>query len=271
MSTSTTAQGNKENNKNTYNTDGGYKEPRKFVGGNANLQGKVFEISSKDAVHQYAETVKAIADYVGQEYTHGGDIWFMIENLTDYNFVRPADPLANVNQYEVESWKKQLDLFWKQRGIYMDNKMKLYSLIWGQSPKTTQSKLETHQNFQQCKTDYDSLGLLKIIREFVFRSDDRQYKYKAEDQAKRAYYNMRQTPEMSCQEYFERVRNLVDIIKSLGGSLCDDMHLQDNIPARPARGYTDAQYKTARETILNKIGHIWNTSQSRPWKVWETN
>jgi hypothetical protein len=253
MSTQTQSQGQKENNRNAQNITGGYKGgARKFAGGNTNLQGKVFEITSKDAVHQFAETVKAIADYVGQEYTHGGDIRFMIENMADYNFVRPADPPANANEYEKESWKKQLDLFWKRRGVYMDNKMKLYSLIWGQSSKTTQSKLETHANFDQCKTEYDSLGLLKIIREFVFKSDDRQYKYKAEDQAKRAYYNLRQTPEMSCQEYFERVRNMVDVIKSLGGSLADDMHLSDELPARPARGYTEAQKQEARERILNK-------------------
>jgi hypothetical protein len=253
MSTQTQSQGQKENNRNAYNTTGGYKGgTRKFAGGNTNLQGKVFEITSKDAVHQFAETVKAIADYVGQEYTHGADIRFMIENMADYNFIRPADPPANANEYEKESWKKQLDLFWKRRGVYMDNKMKLYSLIWGQSSKTTQSKLETHANFDQCKTEYDSLGLLKIIREFVFKSDDRQYKYKAEDQAKRAYYNLRHAPEMSCQEYFERVRNMVDVIKSLGGSLADDMHLTDELPARQARGYTDAQKQEARERILNK-------------------
>jgi hypothetical protein len=168
-----------------------YKGAKKFLGGNTNLQGKIFEISAKDAVHQFADMVKAIADYVGQEYTHGGDIRFMIENMEDYNFVRPADPAANVNAYEKESWKKQLDLFWKRRGIYIDNKMKLYSLIWGQSSKMTQSKLETHMTFNRCKNEYDSLGLLKIIREFVFKSDDRQYKYKAEDQAKRAYNNLR--------------------------------------------------------------------------------
>jgi hypothetical protein len=135
----------------------------------------------------------------------------------------------------------------------MDNKMKLYSLLWGQSSKTTQSKVETHLNYEQCKNDYDSLGLLKILREFVFKSDDRQYKYKAEDQAKRAYYNLRQTPEMSCQEYFECVRNIVEVIKSLGGSLADDMHLADELPdTRPARGYTEAQNREARERILNK-------------------
>jgi hypothetical protein len=74
-----------------------------------------------------------------------------------------------------------------------------------------------------------------------------------EDQAKWAYYNLQQTPEMSCQEYFERVHNVVDVIKSLGRSLCDDMHLVDKLPAtRPRNGYTKDQYKEAREKILNK-------------------
>jgi len=73
----------------------------------------------------------------------------------------------------------------------MDNKMKLYSLIWGQSSKTTQSKVETRQNSSQCKGSYDSLLLLNILQEIIFQSDDRQYK--AEDQAKQAYYNLCQT------------------------------------------------------------------------------
>jgi hypothetical protein len=248
----TQEKGGKENNRNAANT-GGYKGGRKFLGSNTNPQGKVFEITAKDAVHQFAETVKAIADYVRQEYMHGGDIQYMIEKMEDYNFVRPADPPDNANQYDVETWKKQLDLFWKRRGVYMDNKMKLYSLIWGQSSKTTQSKVETHQHFNRCRTDYDSLGLLKILREFVFKSDDTQYKYKAEDEAKRAYYNLRQTPEMSCQEYFERVRNIVDVIKSLGGTLGDDVHLVDELSPRPTGGgYAVEQYTQARERILNK-------------------
>ena len=71
--------------------------------------------------------------------------------------------------------------------------MKLYSLICGQSSKTTQSKVETHQNSSQCKGSYDSLLLLKILQEIIFQSDDRQYKYKAEYQAKQAYYNLCQT------------------------------------------------------------------------------
>ncbi len=129
-------------------------------------------MNSKDAVHQFAETMKAIAGYVGQEYTHGGDIRFMVENLQDYRFVRPANPESDADQYDIESWKKQLDMYWRRRGVYEDNKMKLYSLVWGQSSKSTQSKLETHLEFQQCKNDYDSLRLIKIIREFVFKSDD---------------------------------------------------------------------------------------------------
>jgi hypothetical protein len=66
----------------------------------------VFEISAKDAVHQFAETMKAIAYYISQEYMHGG--------MQDFNFVHPVDPLANANQFNVKSWEKQLDLFQKR-------------------------------------------------------------------------------------------------------------------------------------------------------------
>ncbi len=69
--------GTKENNKNATNTNGTNNNwsnsNKKFVGGNSQLQGKIFEITSRDSVHQFAETIKAIADYMGQEYTHGGD------------------------------------------------------------------------------------------------------------------------------------------------------------------------------------------------------
>jgi len=197
--------------------------------------------------------MKAIADYIGQEYTHGGDIRFMVENLEDYCFIRPPNPDPNAHQFDIESWKKQLDLFWKRRGVYEDNKMKLYSLVWGQSSKSTQSKIETHLEFQRCKNDYANLKLIKIIREFVFKSDERQYKYKAEDQAKRNYYNLRQTSTMTCQEYFEKVRNVVEVIKSLGGSLCDPMHFKEELPNLQNGGaYTEQQMQEAKERILDK-------------------
>jgi hypothetical protein len=100
---------------------------------------------------------------MGQEDTHGGDLRYIIENLDDFNLPRPADPNNNAGQFKIESWKKQLDFYWKRKSVYADNKMKLYSLIWGQSSKSTQSKIETHQDFDNCKSSYNSLKLLKII------------------------------------------------------------------------------------------------------------
>jgi hypothetical protein len=72
--------------------------------------------------------------------------------MTDYSFIRPLDPPPNANRFDIESWK--LDLLWKRRGIYMDNKMKLNL---GPIFKDNTSKVETHQNYAQCKADYDSL------------------------------------------------------------------------------------------------------------------
>lgn len=74
-----------------------------FIGANANLQGKAFERNKKDVIQQYTETLKAIADYVWQEYTHGGDIWSTIEILEDSNRVRHADPTEGASQYDIES------------------------------------------------------------------------------------------------------------------------------------------------------------------------
>jgi hypothetical protein len=71
-------------------------------------------VTSRDAVHQFSETIKAIADYVGQEYTHGGDIRYVIENLTDYNFVCPENPEDKDDPFKMESWKKQLDQYRKR-------------------------------------------------------------------------------------------------------------------------------------------------------------
>jgi hypothetical protein len=39
----------------------------------------------------------------------------MIENMSDYNFTRPANPEDEDDQFENESWKKQLDQYWKRR------------------------------------------------------------------------------------------------------------------------------------------------------------
>jgi len=45
----------------------------------------------------------------------------------------------------------------------------------------------------------------------------------------------------------------VDVIKSLGASLCNDMHLKDESPERePRGGYTEEQKKEAQERIHNK-------------------
>jgi hypothetical protein len=61
---------------------------------------------------------------------------------------------------------------------------------------------------------------------------------------------------MSCQEYFERVRNIVDVVKSLGGLLRDNMHLVDELPIRPRNFYTETHYADARAKILNqKVAH----------------
>jgi hypothetical protein len=62
-------------------------------------------------------------------------------------------------------------------------------------------------------------------------------------------------PEMSCQEYFEQVRNIVDVIKSLGGLLCDDMHLKMTCP-RDSQG---------TDTVVIKREKLNSESTTKQW------
>jgi hypothetical protein len=43
---------------------------------------------------------------------------------------------------------------------------------------------------------------------------------------------------MCCQEYFEKVQNIVEVLKSLRGSLCDEIHLKEELPQRANAVYT---------------------------------
>ena len=97
----------KENNENAGNTNATkeyHGAGKKFLGGNSQLSGKTYDVTGRESIHQFAETTKAIADYIGQGHTHGGDIRFMIENLTDYNFVRPEDPPEGAKPLLEASW-----------------------------------------------------------------------------------------------------------------------------------------------------------------------
>jgi hypothetical protein len=55
---------------------------------------------------------------------------------------------------------------------------------------------------------------------------------------------------MSCQEYFERLRSIVEVIKSLGESLCDDVHLTNELQ-HGARHRAELM-REARAWILDK-------------------
>jgi hypothetical protein len=55
----------KENNKNLRNAFPKEYHGKKFTGANAGLVGKIFDVTSRDAIHQFADTLKARADYVG--------------------------------------------------------------------------------------------------------------------------------------------------------------------------------------------------------------
>jgi hypothetical protein len=56
------------NNKNAGNTDTSKEyqgSAKMFLGGDSQLSGRTYDVTGRDSIHQFAETTKAITDYVG--------------------------------------------------------------------------------------------------------------------------------------------------------------------------------------------------------------
>ncbi len=86
---------------------------KKIMGGNSNLEGKNFTSLQETQSTNFQKLPKGLQIMLVKSIPNGGDIQYMIENMSDLNLTRPIDPPDRANQYKVESWKKQLDLFWK--------------------------------------------------------------------------------------------------------------------------------------------------------------
>ena len=129
-------------------TDG--KKKSSFNGECPDLKGQVFEtfIESQDTT-QYDKTIKALQVYVAGNFRNGGDVGWMIKHEKEFVFTRPTQPSStstttrSQDSLEQDIHKEQVKMYVSRRERYVENKDKLYSVIWGQCSDTIQSKLQS--------------------------------------------------------------------------------------------------------------------------------
>ena len=105
----------------------------------------------------------------------------MLKHEKEYTFNKPSQPSSSgattrsQDAIEQDIYKEQIKMYVSRRERYMENKDKLYSVIWGQCSDTIQSKLQGKSTFNHIDESRDCIMLLKEIKGIMYNFESQQY------------------------------------------------------------------------------------------------
>jgi hypothetical protein len=192
----------------------------KFEGRCKELEGHVYDICGAHQANQFMKTTEEIGLYVGQNYTHGGDIGTAVRTLERPNIVSPEDPPADATMAVKKRWEEQLKQ-WGQRVDAMENNItKLYNLVWGQCSDALRAKIEAQSEFAAIRDHpMEGIELLKLIKTISFKFEPQVYKPMAIDDAVYKFVTSRQGKHTTTAEYLEHFQNNLDVLEAVGADM----------------------------------------------------
>ena len=76
-----------------------------------------------------------------------------------------------------------------------------------------QSRVICDHTYHTFRVDYDTIGLIKLIKEATFKFENQKYLQSAVQSAKRHVHFFFQTRDMTCERYLERFNNIVSVVE----------------------------------------------------------
>ena len=150
----------------------------------------MYDCSEFSQVDGYTKTTKEIAEYVGR--TYSADARTSVETLVLPTFTYPNDPAADTSGMGRRKWQKRVDSMVTREDHFEEDLKKVYSLIWGQCTEYLRAKLEAKDGYLQMKSDYDTIELLKSIKDCVFKFSDHKYAAHSLHEAMPKFYTSQQ-------------------------------------------------------------------------------
>jgi hypothetical protein len=206
----------------------------KFIGGKEELDGNHFDCTGYGQSDRFVKTVQKIADYIGQEYKCGGISRTEVmtqkvtvipmprrpagTSTTDANNVVTTTPPDVLDISDYQSAKKTVDY---QILHQLENRQKLFSLVWQQCTEPMHAKIKAHREYQTIEQALNGIELLRVIKLICFDIEDEKYIPQKVHETKTAFYNLKQGKD-SDQAYQIRFMNTVQVIEQCGASLGED-------------------------------------------------
>ena len=117
------------------------------------------------------------------------------------------------------------------KGYLTENLRTLYSLVWGQCTDAICQKVEAAPEFKEYHRTFDSLGLLRVIRDVTYHFQSMKALGQSLHEAERRFFLLSQARHVSCQAYLEQFQNVVDVVTHCGGVVGYSPAMQDVVAA----------------------------------------
>ena len=98
-----------------------------------------------------------------------------------------------------------------------ENMKKTYQIVWDMCTDAMHTKLRGVEGFSDMEKDLDALKLLEEIKKIVFNFEEKRYKQHNMYMAWQKFYDLRQKPDETVHDWYERFRLQVKVVESVGG------------------------------------------------------
>ena len=191
----------------------GQQNTPRFYGATAALKGVMFDTGVDRQAETYIKNLKRIADYVGANMKHhGADVRIVVENLADPILEEPEDPADDATRTQVRMWEKQVDCYIKRLETLNENKKTLFSIILGQCTEGMKYKLAGEEEWEITKQNFDSIGLLKTLKNIMYSFGTRKDLAHALHDASMEWYGLRQRQGENNNSYQERFISVTEMM-----------------------------------------------------------
>jgi hypothetical protein len=162
------------------------------------------------------------AECTGREYNYIRDIHRTVENENSSTVPTPKDIEAAASATKRRIWERPIDEYVKHGNNKTENCETVYSLVMGQCPEYTRSKLEWLNEYNTITHSFNIINLIKATKGLTYQFEGQKYHNMVLHLAKQRVYGLYQGRDSTNPQYPEKSQTCVSIVEQYGGNIGQD-------------------------------------------------
>eukprot|EP00521_Asterionellopsis_glacialis_P009862 CAMPEP_0195281132 /NCGR_PEP_ID=MMETSP0707-20130614/574_1 /TAXON_ID=33640 /ORGANISM="Asterionellopsis glacialis, Strain CCMP134" /LENGTH=311 /DNA_ID=CAMNT_0040339981 /DNA_START=103 /DNA_END=1035 /DNA_ORIENTATION=- len=210
------------------------------------IKRSVYDVTAgTNSTDLFANTTKAIAEYIATEYDDAGEYRNGLVELNLPTLTKPEDvDVSDTLNFEI--WKLDMRDFRDKSKKRVKNNAKAFALILGQCSRAVRDRVEASSEWNDINDESDVIGLLKLICQSIFTGATTRKKGQSLADAELAFYGFRQGDRMTNSEFLATLLISMSDPKRYG-QLAADL---ENEHTRGTDGYP-TNVTTAYDMLVN--------------------